>query len=101
MSFLCKLCGLTIDEIPEDSIRVGKLYRFDDGSHHLLRKLVARTGPRPRKRTPDREPPEPTPSTPPPVMGLGARNVPEYVEPDTPSPAIEADTDEARWGKQY
>jgi hypothetical protein len=87
--FTCKLCGLTVEAIPEDSILVGKLTRFVDGSFHLLRKkLEPRTGPRPRKRHPDQE--AETPVLKPdlsefrPVMGRGAHNVPEYVEPVVP-----------------
>ena len=93
--FKCKLCGLEVEVIPE-SIRVGKLYRFEaDGSYHLLRKVLApRTGPRPRKhRNPDQAPPEPlpmestTPSTvAPPIIGRGAHNVPPAPE-KTPEPA--------------
>jgi hypothetical protein len=49
--FICKLCGLSIEAIPEKAILVGKLHRFVDGSFHFLRKKLApRTGPRPRKR---------------------------------------------------
>lgn len=108
--FTCKLCGLTVDAIPEDAIQCGRLHRFTTGEYHLLRKLVPRTGPRPRKRTPDRESPTgTTPSTPvlnpesefKPVMGLGARNVLEYVpviEAVTP-PAIEVNVDEAPAGE--
>jgi hypothetical protein len=55
--FLCRLCGLTVEEIPEDAIQCGKLYRFTNGEYHSLRKQLApRTGPRPRKnRNPDQE----------------------------------------------
>jgi hypothetical protein len=62
VSFLCKLCGLTLDEIPDDVILIGKLHRFPNGEFHLLRKVLApRTGPRPRKSTnPDREAPAPS-----------------------------------------
>jgi hypothetical protein len=58
--FACKLCGLTIGAIPADSIQVGKLYRFADGSFHSLRKKLApRTCLRPRKNksNSDHEPP--------------------------------------------
>jgi hypothetical protein len=57
---VCRLCGLTIEAIPEDAILVGKLYRFTNGEHHSLRKMLApRTGPRRRKnnRNPDQEVP--------------------------------------------
>jgi hypothetical protein len=74
--FTCKLCGLTIDAIPEDAVLIGKLYRFMDGSFHFLRKVLApRTGLRPRKRHPDQEAPEPTPSTPVP-RGVHAYEMP-------------------------
>jgi hypothetical protein len=87
---VCRLCGLTLDEIPEDAIQCGKLYRFVNGEYHYLRKKLApRTGPRPRKnRNPDQEAPqEPVgtelsgttvPSTPP-AMGSNAREVPAPV----------------------
>jgi hypothetical protein len=56
MSFRCSLCGLEVEVIPETSIRVGKLSRFEDGSHHLFRKVMApRTALRPRKRNPDQQ----------------------------------------------
>jgi hypothetical protein len=58
---VCRLCGLTIEAIPEDAVLIGRLHRFADGSFHFLRKkLEPRTGPRPRKKTgtnPDHEPP--------------------------------------------
>jgi hypothetical protein len=56
---VCRLCGLTLDAIPEDAVLIGKLHRFVDGSFHFLRKKLApRTGPRPRKnRNPDQEAP--------------------------------------------
>jgi hypothetical protein len=84
MSFRCRLCGLTLDEIPDDAIQIGKIYRFMNGEHHDLRKqLEPRTGPRPRRKiNPDRE--SPASSEPPPVMGRTAREVPEYVEPSIP-----------------
>jgi hypothetical protein len=76
---ICRLCGLTIEAIPDDAVLIGKLYRFTNGEYHLLRKKLApRTGPRPRKNyNPDRDAPmeEPTQSTPP-VMGTHAYEVP-------------------------
>jgi hypothetical protein len=58
--FLCRLCGLSIEAIPDDAVQVGKLQRFNDGEFHLLRKkLEPRTGRRPRKNEPDREAPAP------------------------------------------
>jgi hypothetical protein len=68
--FTCRLCGLTVNEIPEDAIQIGKLYRFVDGSFHFLRKkLEPRTGPRPRKST--------NPCSEAPPMGTNAREVPD------------------------
>jgi hypothetical protein len=50
--FACRLCGLTLDKIPDDAIQTGKIYRFSNGEYHDLRKKLARrTGPRPRKST--------------------------------------------------
>ena len=67
----CRLCGLTLDEIPENSIQIGKLYRSTDGSYHYLRKKPEpRTGPHHRKS------PNPCSEAPPP-MGTNAREVPD------------------------
>jgi hypothetical protein len=86
------------EAIPEDAIQVGKLYKFNNGEHHFLRKKLApRTGPRPRKNTnPDEAPLEPgnsqliAPSTAPsPVMGRGAHNVPAAPPEKTPEPILE------------
>jgi hypothetical protein len=91
---ICRLCGLTVNDIPENAIQIGKLYRFVDGSFHFLRKkMEPRTGPRPRKHRPDEVPQESTtvPSTPP-IMGRGAHNVPaapekteQPIEPEPPT----------------
>jgi hypothetical protein len=49
----CRLCGLTIEAIPDDAVLIGKLQRFSNGEFHLLRKeMEPRTGPRPRKNKP-------------------------------------------------
>ena len=78
--FACRLCQLTVDEIPDDAIQCGKLYRFSTGEYHDLRKkMEPRKGPRPRKINPDRESPQ-EPITVPftsPVMGTNARDVPD------------------------
>jgi hypothetical protein len=91
----CKLCGIQIEVIPHDAILVGKLHRFVDGSFHLLRKLVPRSGPRPRKHktNPDQEAPllmEPTNPTPLTPRGLHASDVPEHVPApvETPEDAV-------------
>jgi hypothetical protein len=79
---VCRLCGLTIEAIPDDAIQVGKLYRFSNGEYHYLRKKPEpRTGPRPRKSTKDREAPmeQPTASTP--VTGTHAYEVPAPILP--------------------
>jgi hypothetical protein len=82
--FMCRLCGLTLDKIPDDAIQCGKLYRFTTGEFHDLRKkLEPRSGPRPRRRiNPDREAPplEPTLTS----RGTHAHQVPETpeVEPE-------------------
>jgi hypothetical protein len=34
---VCRLCGLTLDKIPDDAIQAGKLHRFADGEYHYLR----------------------------------------------------------------
>jgi hypothetical protein len=55
---ICSLCGLHVETIPKDAVLIGKLQRFSNGEFHLLRKkLEPRTGPRPRKKKPDREGP--------------------------------------------
>jgi hypothetical protein len=92
MSYLCRLCGLTIEAIPDDAIQCGKLYRFSTGEYHDLRKKLApRAGPRPRKSktNPDREAPQPTGTTPSTPRGTHAHQVPEH-EPVEPSiqPAV-------------
>jgi hypothetical protein len=88
---ICRLCGLTIDKIPDDAIQAGKLYRFSTGEYHYLRKKPEpRIGARPRKANLCSEslPLESTtPSTP--VMGTKARDIPEHVEPIPP--AVEVD----------
>jgi hypothetical protein len=56
--YVCYLCTFTTDEIPDDAIQIGKLYRFSDGTFHWLRKkYAARTKPRPpgRRINPDHE----------------------------------------------
>jgi hypothetical protein len=88
---ICRLCGLTIDKIPDDAIQCGKLYRFTNGEYHYLRKKPEpRIGPRPRKhRNPDQQAPQEPITVPPapPIMGRGAHNVPaapleKTVEPE-------------------
>jgi hypothetical protein len=41
MMFACRLCGLTIEQIPDDAIQIGKLHKFIDGTFHWLRKKYA------------------------------------------------------------
>jgi hypothetical protein len=99
MPFKCSLCSLIVEEIPDDAVLIGRLHRFDDGSFHLLRKqMPPRTGPRPRKRNPDQQAP---PETPPPVMGHGAANVPEYVEPIVVEPEEEVPVGESAMQKAF
>ena len=92
--FVCRLCGLTLDKIPDDAIQAGRLYRFTNGEYHDLRKkLEPRSGPRPRKNAnPDREAS--------PIMGRGAHNVPAAQE-KMPEPILEgpAVQDEAPVGE--
>jgi hypothetical protein len=92
--YICRLCQLTVDEIPPDAIQCGKLYRFTTGEYHDMRKkLEPRSGLRPRRKTnPDRESPPTNPAAPP-LMGTTAREVPEHVEPvvvETPEAVNEA-----------
>jgi hypothetical protein len=36
--YVCYLCGLTVDRIPDDAIKIGRLHKFSDGTFHWLRK---------------------------------------------------------------
>lgn len=40
--YICSLCGLELEKIPTDAVRIGNVYRFRDGSFHFLRKKVER-----------------------------------------------------------
>jgi hypothetical protein len=41
--FVCSLCGLELEEIPADAVRIANVYRFRDGSFHFLRKKYERS----------------------------------------------------------
>jgi hypothetical protein len=57
--YACRLCGLTVEEIPVDAVLIGKLYKFSDGSFHFLRKKRVPGVPmRKHRKNPDREAPE-------------------------------------------
>jgi hypothetical protein len=41
--FICSICGLEIEKIPADAVRIGNTYKFADGSFHFLRKKKQRS----------------------------------------------------------
>jgi hypothetical protein len=56
--YVCYLCDLTVDQIPDDAIQIGRLYKFPDDTFHWLRKKKFPRGALPKhRRNPDHEAP--------------------------------------------
>ena len=55
--FVCGICGLTVEKIPDDAVQIGKVYRFPNGEFHFLRKKHSPRTTTSKHRNPDREAP--------------------------------------------